>query len=295
MNSKIIEEFYQFLLIEKNYSKNTIDSYMRNIKQFIEVNKDIDLLQINEQIVNDYLIFLRENFDNNTVIQKISSLRSLYKFLLQENYVKENLFSEISLGKKNVILPKFLTIDEINNFLDSIPLDSNLNIRNKAMFEVLYSTGVRISELLNIKINDINFNEDLINIFGKGKKERIVPLNKTAKKYLLLYLNESRIHLLKDDTDLLFVNKNGKKISRQGFTKILKTQANLVGITDISPHKIRHSIATHMLNNGADLKVVQELLGHENIATTEIYTHVSQQQLIDDYNKYHKYGNKHND
>lgn len=289
-NEKFIQEYYQYLLIEKNYSKNTIESYIRDIDQFVQQTNNMNLLENTLEITESYLRWLRDSFSNNSVLRKISSLKNFYKYLLANNYVEKNFFAEISVSKKTLQLPKFLTQDEINLFLNSLKLTTPLEIRNKAMFELIYATGMRISELTNLKLEDVNISEQLIRVTGKGRKERIVPINSVALKYLILYINEARLSLNHNNIDYLFLNKNGGQLTRQGFYKILKQLAQQVGITDISPHKFRHSIATHMLNNGANLKVVQEMLGHENISTTEIYTHVNKKQLIDDYNKYHIFG-----
>lgn len=290
LNNKHLEEYYQYLLIEKNYSKNTIESYFRDINQFIEVNDNIDLIKVDRNQIDNYLMWLRSNFSNNTVLRKISSLNNLYKYLLATEVISKNYFQEVKLSKKKVELPKYLTQEEINLFLNSIEINNHLDYRNKAMFELIYATGMRISELINVKITDLNINESLIRIIGKGDVERIVPINQTAMKYVIDYIEHHRLYLNKENEDYLFLNNSGKKLSRQGFYKILKQLAIKVGIEDISPHKFRHSIATHMLNNGANLKIVQEMLGHKNISTTEIYTHVSKEKLINDYNKYHIFG-----
>lgn len=293
-NEQLLEEFYQFLLIEKNYSPNTINAYFRDINQFISETNINNLTTITLSEVKNYVAWLRDGFSNNSVLRKLSSLKTLYNWLLANNYIDKNYFNEISVSKKKVILPKYLTIEQINSFLNALPLKTDLDYRNKAMFELIYATGMRISELCNLLLVDINFNERFVRISGKGRVERIVPINDIALKYLEQYLNHHRLNL-NPVVDNVFVNNHGKALSRQGFYKILKQHALSVGISDISPHQFRHSIATHMLSNGANLKVVQEMLGHKNISTTEIYTHVNNQQLIDDYNKYHMFGNNKED
>lgn len=288
-NETLLEQFYQYLLIEKNYSKHTIEAYFRDIEQFNDMIKPTPLLDIDLSMVKNYMTWLRDSFANNTVLRKLSSLKTLYNYCLANNLISKNYFNEISVSKKKVILPKYLTEEQINLFLNSLTLDTPLDVRNKAMFELIYATGMRISELINLEIKDLNFNEQFVRVTGKGRVERIIPINDIALKYVKLYINEYRL-VFNPSCDNVFLNNHGKPLSRQGFYKILKQLALNVGITDISPHQFRHSIATHMLGNGANLKVVQEMLGHKNIATTEIYTHVSNQQIINDYNKYHMFG-----
>lgn len=291
-NEVLLEQFYQYLLIEKNYSKHTIEAYFRDIEQFNDKIKPTPLLDIDLSMVKNYMTWLRDSFANNTVLRKLSSLKTLYNYCLANNLISKNYFNEISVSKKKVILPKYLTEEQINLFLNSLTLDTPLDVRNKAMFELIYATGMRISELINLEIKDLNFNEQFVRVTGKGRVERIIPINDIALKYVKLYIDEYRLGF-NPSYDNVFLNNHGKPLSRQGFYKILKQLALNVGITDISPHQFRHSIATHMLGNGANLKVVQEMLGHKNIATTEIYTHVSNQQIINDYNKYHMFGDDH--
>ncbi|MBL0701704.1 MAG: tyrosine-type recombinase/integrase, partial [Spiroplasma sp.] len=236
------------------------------------------------------LSFLRDNYKNNTVLCEESSFKRLFKYLDGEKLIDGNIWDGIKVSKKQVILPKFLTVDEINNLLNSLDGYSPLDSRNKAMFEVLYATGMRISELLNLEVGNVNFEERFIKVNGKGNKERIIPMSEVALKYLKNYYNNDRLLLQKDLTTTLFLNNRGGSMSRQGFYKIVKEKALLVGIDEISPHKFRHSIATHMLNQGANLKTIQVLLGHENIVTTQIYSHVSKDKVINEYNKYHMFG-----
>ena len=192
------------------------------------------------------------------------------------------------MPKKYKCLPKTLSIEEIDKLLD-IKLNDHVSYRNKAMLELMYSSGLRVSELVNVKIHDIDDSNCIIRIMGKGKKERIVPLGDYAIKYIDIYLKEHRNKLIKRElNEYLFLNNHGKKMTRQGFFKILKQLAQQKNIkTDFSPHTLRHSFATHLLNGGADLRSIQEMLGHESISTTQIYTHVSKEQLKENYNNYH--------
>ncbi len=288
-NHQLNELFIQFLRVERQYSENTIASYQFDLKIFNEIiNKPYDAVTLDDG--KKYLSFLRDNYKNNTVLRKVSSIKSLFKYLDGEKLIDGNIWDGIKVSKKQVILPKFLTVDEINNLLNSLDGDSPLDSRNKAMFEVLYATGMRISELLNLEVGNVNFEERFIKVNGKGNKERIIPMSEVALKYLKNYYNNDRLLLQKDLTTTLFLNNRGGSMSRQGFYKIVKEKALLVGIDEISPHKFRHSIATHMLNQGANLKTIQVLLGHENIVTTQIYSHVSKDKVINEYNKYHMFG-----
>ena len=288
MNS-LKEEYYQYLIIEKNYSSNTIEAYQRDIDQFDYLIKK-EYRDITFEDIKGYILFLRNNYSNNTMLRKNSAVKNYFKYLFIEKEIEKNYFDQIHLSKKIVKLPKYLTISEINLFLNSLELKNNLDYRNKAMFELIYATGLRISELINLELKNININENLIRVVGKGSVERIVPINDIAIKYLEVYIKNKRIELDNGQSKKLFLNKNGGPLTRQGFYKVLKTKASIVGIIDISPHKFRHSIATHMLNGGANLKVVQEMLGHKNISTTEIYTHVTSEKIVDEYNRYHIFG-----
>jgi integrase/recombinase XerD len=288
-NEQIEDEFFQYLKIERQYSENTISSYRSDILSF-QTLMEVNYIEVSVDDAKRYYAYLRDNYANNSVLRKISSIKSMYKFLESEKIIDHNVWLSIHVSKRNVVLPKFLSVEQINLLLNSLVGDKPIDIRNKAMFEVLYATGMRISELIDLHVENINFEERFIKVHGKGNKERIVPMNDIACKYLSLYINHGRLSLMNDLTSVVFLNNRGSKLSRQGFYKILKEKALAVGIVDISPHKFRHSIATHMLNEGANLKVVQELLGHENISTTQIYSHVSSNKIINEYNKYHIFG-----
>lgn len=293
LNDKIlIEQFLQYLQIERQYSQNTLSAYKRDIDKFQQVIAK-DLASVTTDDVESYLSYLRANFKENTVLRNVSSLKSLYKFVNSEDLLNDDPFSNIKLSKHSMDIPKYLSVSEVNLLLNSLQDDGPLEARNRAMFELLYATGVRVSELISIKLVDINIEEQVIKILGKGNKERLVILNDIATNAVSKYIIYERIKLLKDPCPYLFINKNGKQLSRQGFYKILKQKALMVGIDDISPHKLRHSIATHMLDNGANLRVIQELLGHSEITTTQIYAHVSREKIRKDYNHYHNFGDDH--
>lgn len=287
--NECIEKFIEYLIIDKKYSENTVKSYKNDLKKYETFMKNINIQNIKENHIKNYLKYLKDNNnDNRTINHNISTLRSFYKFLLIEKIIKDNPMEYIEMPKTKKSLPKTLSIEEIDKLLD-IKLTDSFSYRNKAMLELMYSSGLRVSELVNVKIHDIDVSNCIIRIMGKGKKERIVPLGDYAIKYIELYLKEHRNKLIKRElNEYLFLNNHGKKMTRQGFFKILKQLAHEKNIkTDFSPHTLRHSFATHLLNGGADLRSIQEMLGHESISTTQIYTHVSKEQLKENYNNYH--------
>lgn len=287
--NECIEKFIEYLIIDKKYSENTVKSYKNDLKKYETFMKNINIQNIKENHIKNYLKYLKDNNnDNRTINHNISTLRSFYKFLLIEKIIKDNPMEYIEMPKTKKSLPKTLSIEEIDKLLD-IKLTNSFSYRNKAMLELMYSSGLRVSELVNVKIHDIDVSNCIIRIMGKGKKERIVPLGDYAIKYIDIYLKEHRNKLIKRElNEYLFLNNHGKKMTRQGFFKILKQLAREKNIkTDFSPHTLRHSFATHLLNGGADLRSIQEMLGHESISTTQIYTHVSKEQLKENYNNYH--------
>lgn len=285
----LINKFTEYLIIDKKYSENTIKAYNNDLKKFKNFFKNKDINKINETSIREYLKYLnKENNDTRTISHNISTLRSFYKFLLIEKILKNNPMEYIELPKTKKTLPKTLSIEEIDKLLD-INLTDSFSYRNKAMLELMYSSGLRVSELINVSIHDIDTSNCIIRIMGKGSKERIVPLGDYAIRYIELYLKEHREKLIKRElNDYLFLNNHGKKMTRQGFFKILKGIAREKNIkTEFSPHTLRHSFATHLLNGGADLRSIQEMLGHSDISTTQIYTHVSKEKLKENYNNFH--------
>ncbi len=282
-NEMYIREFENFLMVELNYSLNTIDSYILDIKQFLGVlDKNID--DIKDSDLNSYLKFLNDNFKINTRSRKLSSLKTFYKFL-KEEYKISNIFEKIKNPKKEKKIPKYFSQKELAILLDSVEPISDIDKRDRAMLELLYASGMRISELLSLKVFDLKLDEKFVSVIGKGNKQRIIPINSSSINAVSDYM-KVRINFMDKDTNILFLNKRGTQMTRQGFTKILKNRALEVGICDISAHKLRHSIATHLLNNGADLKMIQQFLGHQSITTTEIYTHVNQSKISSEYEKY---------
>ena len=290
MLNDLINEFCTYLLIDKNYSKNTIDSYRNDLEMFDKrVNKSIS--DIVDDNIKDYLKYLKDNKHNErSIARNTSTLRSFYKFLIINKHVKVNPMENITSIKLSKKLPDILTIDEINKILD-IKITDNYSVRNKAMLELIYAAGLRVSELINLKTYDIDTLENIVRTMGKGNKERIIPIGEYATNALNSYLSIRYTFLKKEINDYLFLNNHGKKMTRQGFFKIIKKLVQDNNIKkDISPHTLRHSFATHMINNGADLRTIQELLGHSDISTTQIYTHVSTEKLKQEFESFHPHG-----
>ena len=290
MIDDLINEFCTYLLIDKNYSKNTIDAYRNDLEMFNRFeNKNIN--NIDDSDIKNYLKYLKDNKHNErSIARNTSSLRSFYKFLIINKRVKTNPMENITSIKLSKKLPDVLTIDEINKILD-IKITDNYSIRNKAMLELIYAAGLRVSELINLKTYDIDIEENIVRTIGKGSKERIIPIGEYATNALNSYLSIRYTFLKKEINDYLFLNNHGKKMTRQGFFKIIKKLARDKSIKkDISPHTLRHSFATHMINNGADLRTIQELLGHSDISTTQIYTHITNEELKNNYKEYHPHG-----
>jgi integrase/recombinase XerD len=282
-----IRGYQNYLQIEKSLSKNTVDGYCRDIKKlnnFFNGNDDKKKIEeVNYQDFQNYLSYLNDlKINARSQSRIISSMRSFFKFLILEKIIKENpteLLENPKTGKK---LPEFLTIEEIELLVNQIDRSKKEGERNLAIIEVLYGCGLRVTELIELKISEIYWEEGFIRIIGKGNKERLVPLGKIASKHLKIYLNEIRVHQKVKDlfVDHVFINKNGSKISRVMIFKIVKKLTEKAGIQkNISPHSLRHSFATHLVEGGADLRSVQEMLGHQSITTTEVYTHLDKNYL----------------
>lgn len=288
---KHINNFCSYLLIEKKYSHNTIDSYKKDLYKFSEYqNKNIDSIDSND--IHQYLKYLTVILlSDKSIARNISCLKSFYKFLLIEKEITNNPMEDIDLPKVRKSLPKALAEEEIISLLE-IPLVNDFSYRNKAMLELLYATGTRVTELIDLKLQDIDLDSATVRVMGKGSKERIIPFGDYALKYMSIYINEYRNKLLKKEwSDYLFLNNHGKKITRQGFFKVIKKRKDEIGLKkELSPHTLRHSFATHLLNHGADLRSIQELLGHSDIGTTQIYTHVSNEHLKENYKDFHPHG-----
>ena len=288
----LIKNFLDHLRFELLLSKNTLYSYSRDLKKFksfLDKKNIKNCLEISHEQILIFLELLYKSLKESSISRILSSLRTFYKFLVREGMVKRNPFAQIKNPKKPQKIVEILDEDEVRNFLESIPYSKEFELRDRAMFELLYSSGLRVSEIVNLKLCDINFDENLIRFIGKGNKERITPIGKTSMSFLIKYLKYARNKIKKGyENDYVLLNKNGGKISRQGFWKILKKYAKRINLDkNLYPHIFRHSFATHMLKRGADLRTVQELLGHSDISTTEIYTNLDKRYIKEIYFKYH--------
>ena len=281
---KLIREFIEYLEYEKGYSKKTIISYEKDLELFnifLKENKITNITSIDYNTIRKYLSHLHDNkYEASSISRKISALRSFFKYMLKEKHIKNNPMTLISNPKKEKKLPKYLNYEEMERLLNSIDIEEKEGVRNKLIIELLYSTGIRVSELVNIKIKDINIHEEQIKIFGKGSKERIVLFGSKAKETLKLYLTTFKDEFKGNINDQYLLINKGKPLTTNKIELIVKEVLKKSALKlNISPHTLRHTFATHMLDSGADLKSVQELLGHENLKTTAIYTHVSNERL----------------
>lgn len=289
----LIDEFIDYLAIEKRLSHNTLEAYRRDLDKFaahLKCCRDKDLSLVGRKDVMVYLSHLKkEGMANSSITRHLVTLRCFYRFLIAEKGLEEDPTTNIdspSLWKK---LPKVLNYQEIEALLSQPNIDTLLGIRDAAMLEVLYATGLRVSELVSLTINDINLEVGYLIAYGKGSKERIVPMGELAVQRVKDYLDQVRPKYSGfKNSPLLFLNRSGKGLTRQGFWKIIKKYARAAGIKgETTPHSLRHSFATHLLGGGADLRSVQKMLGHADITTTQIYTHLAKEKLRDLYDKFH--------
>ncbi|MBO7432033.1 MAG: site-specific tyrosine recombinase XerD [Elusimicrobia bacterium] len=285
-----VDDFISYILIEKGLSKNTALAYRTDLNTYMKFleEKKINYETITHLEITDFLWHLKElGFKPRSTYRMIESIRQFYKFLIAENFIKTDPTINLTAPKLDLILPEMLTEEEVTKLLNSVSESDNLSIRNRAMLELLYATGLRVSELINLKFSNIDIEECYVKIFGKGNKERLVPFGQKAQLYLKRYLrvrNNSK-------SEYLFLTRLNKPISRIEFWRQLKQIAIKAGITkNITPHTLRHSFATHLLTGGADIRFVQEMLGHSSISTTQIYTHVSQERLKEQHKKFHPRG-----
>ena len=284
MNIQLLSIYLEYHEIEKGLSENTIEAYKRDLSSFIDycINKGLsDFSQIKIVDVNAFILKLRENkISPRSIVRKIASLRGFFKWLSANEYIEKNPVNSLEQPKLAKKLPKVMSIEEITNILNS-----NLNKEEKLIVELLYDCGLRVSELVNLKISNIDINSKYIQCIGKGSKERIIPFGKKAKLAINQYLKIRELYILKNSLEnykYLFVQENGKRLTRQNVYSFIRKQGEKIH-KHISPHTLRHSFATHLLENGADLRVVQELLGHSDVATTQLYTHVTKKRLKEVY------------
>ncbi|CAM3987479.1 site-specific tyrosine recombinase XerD [Mesobacillus thioparans] len=290
-----LDDFIHFLVVEKGLSKNTIVSYKRDLNSYIHYLKNVeelkDLNGVQRPQIVHFLKFLKDTGKSSkTLARHIASIRAFHHFLLREKAVDHDPTVHIESPQHERSLPKVLSMEEVETLLDSPKLTDPFGYRDKAMLEMMYATGIRVSELIGLKLSDVHLTMGFVRCMGKGSKERIIPIGKTASDAIEEYLDKGRPKLAskKHKDDSLFLNHHGKGLSRQGFWKILKRLTSEAGIEkELTPHTLRHSFATHLLENGADLRAVQEMLGHADISTTQIYTHVTKTRLKDVYTKFH--------
>ncbi|MCA1054712.1 site-specific tyrosine recombinase XerD [Rossellomorea aquimaris] len=290
-----IKDYMHFLIVEKGLAKNTIESYQRDLRNYSMYLKNVEkitsLNEVSRVNIVQFLGHLKgQGKSSKTVARHVASIRSFHQFLLREKSTDQDPTVHIETPKTERKLPKILSIEEVEALLEAPEESTPLGMRDKAMLEILYATGIRVSELIALKMEDVHLTMGFVRCIGKGNKERIIPIGNTAMKVLEKYMEDARLKLRskKHKDDHLFLNHHGKGLTRQGFWKNLKALAQKANIEkDLTPHTLRHSFATHLLENGADLRAVQEMLGHADISTTQIYTHVTKTRLKDVYSKFH--------
>jgi integrase/recombinase XerD len=289
----LLKDFEYYLKNEKGSSKNTINSYLTDLKQytlFLEKYHGINKPKfIDKRHIEGFIKSMKKTVASKSLARKLTAIKSFHHFLLIEKEVDSDVAKGFAAPKIEKSLPQVLSIDEVVSILDQVDKTKPLGLRNQALLELIYGSGLRVSELLDIEMEDIHLNQGYILVRGKGSKERMVPISDMSTVALRNYIVRGREQLLDEQkTSYLFVNQTGSRLSRQGFFKLLKKLAHDAGvITDCSPHTLRHSFATHLLENGMDLRTLQSLLGHEDISTTQIYTHISQKRIKEIYKSAH--------
>ncbi len=298
-DKNFIDEFKNYLSVEKNFSEHTLKAYCSDIVSYILWLENIDLLQVDFNKLREYLHFIqRFDYKKTTIARKTASIRTFYKFLFRERYIDTNPAQSLSAPKRPKSLPKFLTPEEVEKILNNVKIDTPAGFRNRVILELLWATGMRVSELSNLNFGDLNIEENEIKVFGKGAKERIVLISDRAKDYLIQYINSARkllapgydISEINDNTPL-FINNTGYRLQNKTIRKVINDTVEKIELPKkVTPHVFRHSFATKLIENGADLRVVQELLGHAGISNTQIYTHVSMKHMKDVYESAHPHG-----
>lgn len=289
-----ISDFINYCIFEKGLTDRTKSSYNNDLEVYKEFLKNRSITTINDITSDDIKDFLKERNDSETttLAHNLTVIKNFHSYLFRQKLVKSDVSEFIERPKLRKALPKTLSMEDIDKLLD-IPLNTIFDYRNKAMLELMYGTGLRVSEIVNLTVTDIDLTNCLIRIMGKGNKEREVPLGEYSIYYLNLYLDKRKEMLKNSPCDKLFLNNHGKGMTRQGFFKNLKAILKEKGLNpEVSPHTLRHSFATHLINRGADLRSIQEMLGHADISTTKIYTRVSDDKVKEDYNKFHPRSHK---
>jgi len=293
---KFIDYFLEFLSLERGFSPNTIVSYQNDLKKqylpFLIKQGVKSWREVKKSNIQDFLYFVHaQNKSVSTIVRYLSAVKMFHRFLLREGISSTDPSSIVDFPKTWKKVPEVLSLQEVEKLLRAPDQKTDLGFRDKTMFEILYATGLRVSELVNLKTQDIYFDIGFIKCTGKGNKQRIIPLGDKAKKYLQEYMEKVRPKLVKQETDYVFVGRGGYSLTRQAVWKIIRFYAKKAGIkSSLKPHVLRHSFATHLVERGAELRFVQELLGHSNISTTQIYTHINRMRLKEIHQKYHPRG-----
>jgi integrase/recombinase XerD len=289
----LVDQYINYLLLEKGLSQKTLEAYSSDMRRYIDFFKDkgVEVASENDtSLILEHLMGLKaDGLGANSRSRHLVTIRGFYKFLTHDKHIKHDPAKLIDLPKKGLKLPNFLSVNEVKKLLDAPDIKNPMDLRNAAMIEISYAAGLRVTELINLKVHDVNLEACFVRVFGKGSKERVVPIGMHARKIIDLYIKTARPVLLKSHiSKFLFVARKGKPMTRQGFWKLLKKYARQAGIMrDIAPHSLRHSFASHLLEGGADLRSVQVMLGHVDISTTQIYTHVARDHLKKIHEKYH--------
>jgi len=293
MNAKLIDQFIDFYWLTTGASKNTLSAYRSDLKIFSQWLNETSLIEVNKKLIQDYFLYRQSTkISSSTQSRVLTCLHSFYQFLLDNNLINTDPTEQLSYPKLEKKLPVFLNIQEVEKLLEAPNSSSLFGQRDRAMLELLYSCGLRVSELINLSYHNINIKEEFIRIHGKGNKERILPMGEIAIDYLTAYELNSRPILLKNgQSDSYFLSNRGKAMSRQNFFYIIKAYATQAGIDKpLSPHSLRHAFATHLVQKGADLRSVQLMLGHSDISSTQLYTHIQNAQLKAQHEKHHPRG-----
>ncbi len=296
LNKDLLEQFRAYILVEKNFSQYTAKAYASDVMSFLIWLEETNVSSVDYNKIREYLRFIHKyNYKKTTIARKISALRTFYKYLYRERVVEANPVSSITAPKREKKLPKFLDKDEIEQILNNVNIENPAGFRNRAILELLWATGMRISELSGLNFGDLNLEHNEIKVFGKGSKERIVLISERAKSYIQRYIEHARRLVAKDfppppqdENSPVFINNTGYRINPKTIRNVINSIVDKISLPKkVTPHMFRHSFATYLIENGADLRVVQELLGHASISNTQIYTHISTKHLTDTYNKAH--------
>jgi len=295
-NDELIKNFKAYIVVEKNFSKHTARAYKSDVLAFLIWLEGIDVTNVNYDKIREYLHFVNKcNYKKSSLSRKISALKTFFKYLCREQIIETNPLSAITAPKKEKALPKFLTKDEVEQILNSIDISTPAGFRNRAIFELLWATGMRVSELSGLNLEDLELSTNEIRVFGKGAKERIVLISDRAKSYLERYLHTARMLVAQGfeiqgngENSPVFINNKGYRLTEKTVRNVINDTVEKLELPKkVTPHVFRHSFATYLIENGADLRVVQELLGHASISNTQIYTHISTRHLTETYEKTH--------